>query len=250
MMTMNRIGDWPNMLAAVVVICLLIPTGCAQDAANSDADAKVRARGMRDLAETGDRQSIDALIDGLEDESESVRRQAQRGLSDTLKRKIYFDPSASREDRSQAVAGVRSMWQNLQERDLVEAVKERMPLKYFYDLNTGEVFEDLAGPGPIETPSGPYEGMPAGVCAVVVACSDCSDDADRYVGWLEIPAAVLRQHGISYETAGGLKQVKRAIRRPDGGDWALIGTPAAETITADARRCEQREIPMPCRPGR
>ncbi len=221
-----------------------MPAGCAQDAASSDGN--VRASGMRALAETGDRQSIDTLIDGLEDDSELVRRQAKRGLSDTLKRKIYFGPASSLEERSQAVAGVRSMWQNLQERDLVEAVKKRMPLRYFYDLNTGDVFEDLAGPGPVETPSGPYEGMPAGVRAVVVACSDCSDEIDRYVGLLEVPAAVLGQYGIAFETDVELGQVRRALRRPDGGDWALIGTAAAEAITADARRCEQREIPMPC----
>ena len=245
------------MFAAVVAMWLLIPTGCSQDPARSDtgadAGADVRTRGMRTLAETADRQSIDVLVDGLEDDSELVRRQAQRGLSDALKRKIYFNPSASQQERARAVAEVRSMWQNLQERDLVEAVKKRMPLKYFYDLNTGELFEDLSGLGPIETPSGLHERMPAGVRAVVFACRDCGDEADRYVGWLEVPAVVLRQYGIPFKTDEDMEyELERmtAIRSRDGGDWVLLGAREAAAITDAAHRCEERDVPLLCRPGR
>jgi hypothetical protein len=237
-----------KMLTAMGAFVLLIPTGCTQDVESSHAD--VQANRMQVLAATGDDQSIDALIDSLEDDSLIVRQQAKQALSDVLKRKIYFDPAASLEEREKEAARTRSMWQNLQQRDLVEAVKERMPLMYFYDLNTGEVFEDLAGPGPVETESGLNNGMPAGVRAVMVACSDCSDEADRFVGWLEIPAAELRRYGIALEEVTGLEQIQLAIRRPEGGDWALIGSAAAEAITLEARRCTQREVPMPCRPGR
>ena len=223
---------------------LLIPTGCGQDATNADA-------GVRASAENGDRLNIDALIDGLEDDSELVRREAQRKLSDVLKRKIYFDPAAPLEERVRAIKGVRGMWENLQERDLVEAAKERVPLRYFYDLNTGEVFEDVSRPGPIETASGPHAGMPAGVRAVVFACRDCGDEADRYVGWLEVPAVALKQYGIPFKTAAGLNiNERRAFRRPDGGEWAVFGTREAEAISTDARRCDERKVPLLCRPGR
>ncbi len=233
-----------------ILVAILLP---AVQRVRESSDDDVRASGMRTLAKTDDGQSIDALIDGLEDDSELVRHQAKRGLSDTLKRKIYFDPASSLEERSHAVAGVRSMWQNLQERDLVEAVKKRMPLKYFYDLNTGELFEDLSGLGPIETPSGLHEGMPAGVRAVVFACRDCGDEADRYVGWLEVPAVVLRQYGIPFKTDEDMEyELERmtAIRSRDGGDWVLLSAREAAAITDAAHRCEERDVPLLCRPGR
>jgi hypothetical protein len=240
-----------NLFAVGVAMALLICAGCGRDATSASAD--VRASDLRELAGKGDRESIDALVDGLEDDSESVRRQAQRGLSDALKRKIYFDPAASQQDRATAVAEVRSMWQNLQERDLVEAVKKRMPIQYFYDLNTGELFEDLSGLGPIETPSGLHEGMPAGVRAVMFACRDCGDEADRYVGWLEVPAAALKQYGIAFKTNADIEyplEKMTAIRSPDGGGWVLLDAREAEAITAAAHRCDERNVPFLCRPGR
>ena len=46
--------------------------------------------------------------------------------------------------------------------------------KYFMDLNTGEVFiGDFNALAPIETPSGPHEGEPAGVVANIFACGEC-----------------------------------------------------------------------------
>jgi hypothetical protein len=60
----------------------------------------------------------------------------------------------------------------------------------------------------------------------------------------------LRRNGIALEAVAGLERIQIAIRRPDGGDWALIGSAAADAITVEARRCTEREVPMPCRPGR
>jgi len=217
-----------------------------------DADADVRALGMQALAGIGDRESIKMLIDGLEDEALSVRRQAHTALSDVLKRKIYFDPSAPAERRAREIESTRRTWQNLRERDLVGAVKERMPLAYFYDLNTSELFEDRAAPGPIETSSGDHAGMPAGVRAVVFACDDCGDDANRYVAWLKVPVGKLRQYGIPFNSVGAVAgEGAVAIRSPKGGDWSLRGTSAADRITAAVTgRCPQRPTPLLCRPGR
>jgi hypothetical protein len=248
------------MSAAVAAMLLSFAGGCARDVSVGDSPAAqratddnpdVRAGGMRDLAEIGDRPSIEILVTGLEDESESVRREAQLGLAKSLKREIYFDPSQSPEDRSRAASEVRKMWENLKERDLVDAAKQRMPFWYFYDLNTHEVFEDHAGIVPVETASGPHAGMPAGVRAVVLACRNCQDSSDRYVGWLEIPTKALRRYGIPYDGSGAREGKEAiAIRRPEGGNWALEATAAAEEIAAAARRCPQRPIPLLCRPGR
>jgi hypothetical protein len=239
-----------NLFAVGVAMALLICAGCGRDATSASAD--VRASDMRELAGKGDRESIDALVDGLEDDSELVRRDAQRALSEVLKRKIYFDPSAPAQERARAITSVRSMWQNLQEKDIVEAAKERVPLRYYYDLNTGEVFEDISHPGPIETPSGLYQGMPAGVRVVMFACRDCGDETDRYVGWLEVPVTALKQYDIAFTSADDLDRIdeRRACRKPDGGEWALFGTPEAESIAAEGRRCENRDVPLMCRPGR
>ena len=236
------------VLVLVLKCALLIPAGCARDAPSSDADVASRVNELRALAATGDNESIDQLIDGLEDSSELARREAQRALSNVLKRKVYFDPSAPTDERARAVAGVRRMWRNLQERDLVEAVKERMPLQYYYDLNTGQWFEERAGRGPVETPSGPHEGMPAGVRAIVLACRDCGNEEDRYVGWLEVPVSALKEYGIPFEV--GAEPRTFAIRRPDGGSWAVLGTAEAEAITDSAHRCSQGRVPLRCRPGR
>ena len=250
-MTRTLVFDRFNVRTLLVVVALLFAAGCGRDTTH----ANVRVNDMRDLASSGDRESIDALIEGLEDHAESVRREALRALSETLKRKIYYDPSASAEERSRQMLAVRQMWENLKERDLVDDVQRRVPTQYFYDLNSGEVFEDISRPGPIETSSGTYQGMPAGVRAVMFACRDCGDESDRYVGWLEVPALALKEYGVEFKTAPSLdNQVeierRRAFRSPEGGEWAVFGTPEAEAIAAEGRRCDDRKMPLICRPGR
>ncbi len=240
------------MAVCGVAVLLAAFSGCTSEASDG-AQPIVNAgvSGMRDLATVGDQESTDRLVDGLGDESESVRRAAQRGLEDVLKRRIYFDAAASAADRDRALGEVRAMWQNLKDRDLLEAVQRRDPLQYFYDMNTGELFEARAGPAPIEMPSGSHEGMPAGVWTVVFACRDCGDDL--YAAWLQTPVAELERYGVRFDASGvDGETVKNdmAIRSPDGGNWALLGTPAAEEITTAARRCDNRPIPLYCRPGR
>ena len=235
-----------------VAVLLAAFSGCTSEA--SDGVKPIvdgRVRGMRDLAAVGDQESTEQLIDGLGDESESVRIAAQRGLEDVLKRKIYFDVAASAADRDRALGEVRAMWQNIKDRDLFEVAKERMPIQYFYDLNTEEIFEARAGMAPIETSSGSYEGMPAGVRAVVFACRDCGDD--RYVAWLQAPIVELKRYGVAYDSAGVGGEPEKsdlAIRSPDGGKWVPLAAPAAEAITTAARRCDDRPTPLYCRPGR
>ena len=153
-------------------------TGCMSEPSNGaqqQMDSEIHD--MRRLAEVGDVESAERLLEGLNHESEEVRLEAKRGLETLLKRKIYFDPSASLDERDRALDEVRSMWRNIEERDLFEVLKNRSPVQYFFDMNTAEVFEARAGRALIETKSGPYEGIPDGARAVVWACRDCGDDA-------------------------------------------------------------------------
>lgn len=236
--------------ACGVVVLLAAVAGCTAETSDG-AQPNVRVHEMRDLAAVGDQESTDRLIEGLGDESESVRSAAQRGLEDVLKRRIYFDAGAPAADRNRALANVQAMWQNLQDRDLFEAVKRREPLNYFYDMNTGELFEARAGMTPIDTPSGSHEGMPAGVLAMVLACRDCDDDP--YAAWLQAPVPELDRYSVGYDDAGvDGEPVKNyiAVRSPQGGNWALLGTPAAKAITSAALDCDNRPIPLYCRPGR
>ena len=222
----------------VAAACLpLFHCGCHDDAiprgAAGDADRPQR---------------VDELITDLEDESESVRRQAHRALSESLNRKVPFDALAPADQRAAAIQDIRRTWKNLVERDLVDAVKKRMPLQYFFDLNTSEIFEERPQWGPIETSSGLYQGMPAGVRAMVVACDNCAIALDRRVAWVFAPARVLQQHGIAF-VGEELDQFAFAIRRSDGGEWALEGTPAALAIANEALRCGQSRA-LRCIPGR
>ena len=181
-----------------------------------------------------------------------VRKEARDALENTLNFKIYFDPTAAHDKRGKQVAAVRQTWENLVARDLVKDVRRRWPLEYYYDLNTGELFEDKAGLGPIETASGPYGSMPAGVIAVVFACRECGDTEDRYVAWLEVPLAVLKKHGVPFSAAGisgGGRADAIMIRTPEGGEWVMHGTEAADAITDAAKRCGEQVTPIVCQPG-
>ena len=43
-------------------------------------------------------------------------------------------------------------------------------------------------------------------------------EADRYVGWLEVPAAALTRYGVPFDNSAGLQVAdRRAFRRPDLG---------------------------------
>ncbi|MCG8584055.1 MAG: hypothetical protein MI757_05020 [Pirellulales bacterium] len=244
---LNTRGHATTMGLAILAVAIV--SGCASDA----KEAK------RDSPAANDQKSTDVLVAGLEEESETVRRASLDELESLLKRRIYFDPAAPASERKQQLEDVRAMWENLKDRNLVEAAKQRAPLQYFYDLHTGELFEDRDVPGPIETRSGAYEGMPAGVRAVVFACRDCGDD--RYVAWLQVPVAELERLGVAYEVgdasaAPSNQQVEGepgdqlAIRDPDGGPWLLMRSSAGQQIVTVARRCADRPHPIFCRPGR
>jgi hypothetical protein len=66
--------------------------------------------------------------------------------------------------------------------------REPQEMAYFYDLNTGQLFEVPVNTiGPVETESGPYNGMPAGVRAHVYCYGTYRPGVEKFVGYLEVP---------------------------------------------------------------
>ncbi|MCG8585699.1 MAG: hypothetical protein MI757_13410 [Pirellulales bacterium] len=244
----NRVNLTTRLnICATVILFIVIAVGCARDV---EPAANAESRHPRQEA-TGDREQIDGYVDQLGAESLEARRDAVDALAESLKSKIYFDPAAPAEQRQRQLDDVRRMWTNLKRRDLVEAVQNHAPLQYFFDLNTGELFEERHAVGPVETDSGPYNGMPAGVRAIVFACHDCSSIDDRFVGWLELRSMTVREYGVDVaeQSLEGLEEAI-FIRSPNGGPWVAMFSDQGKVIIEQAHRCANRRVPLLCRPGR
>jgi len=141
---------------------------------------------------------------------------------------------------SQPPGGVQPEWQTM---------------VYFYDQNTEELLERPAGTeGPIETDSGPYQGMPAGVMANVFACGPCRDGSLRYVGYLEapiesVPAALIAGEPTPPQDDQEDPDEGLLIRDPDDPKWVYSGGPEAEAIRQRAfSKCSSGSRPNWCRP--
>ena len=133
-------------------------------------------------------------------------------------------------------------------------------LLYFYDRNTGELF---AAPdelnGPIEAPSGSFQGQPAGVRAHVFTCGSCYVEEDRFVGWLEIPASALGVEpsaanadptGEAVEVSEDGQEIETLmICRPDDQKWVNMASGEADMIMeAIGDRCSDVSKLRYCRP--
>lgn len=107
---------------------------------------------------------------------------------------------------------------------------------YYYDLNTLQLFTAPAdSPCPLATPSGDYQGGPAGVRAHVLACGQCSDASQRYVGWLEKPQPTGDSEDVLVASAEDLK-------------WVLASSPEGERILNKAMTgCDGKQVNL-CRP--
>ena len=92
-----------------------------------------------------------------------------------------------------------------------EAVKVKEYEKgWFYDLNTGQLFVAKSDAVvPVEAPSGPLpQGGPAGVRAYVFSYSDEPNEANRFIGFLEIPDPEVKKKRVEpiESTAGGAER--------------------------------------------
>ena len=112
---------------------------------------------------------------------------------------------------------------------------------YFYDLNTGELFVGPAGPGPVATPSGLYQGrMPAGVRAHVYCCGPYRQGSEKFIGYLEVPCTEIpesdRPRGMRVDSE--VEGAEVLIRRVEGDTWYDAASLEGQRIKQEVgRRC-------------
>lgn len=116
------------------------------------------------------------------------------------------------------------------------------PMAYFYDQNTRELFAAPAATAvPAETPSGSFDGEPAGVRAHVYACGQCSDEAKRFIAYLSKP--------LPPEEQPKNEPPLDLIKRVDDSQWHRSDSPEASAILAELRdydcKGERRNLCVP-----
>jgi len=126
----------------------------------------------------------------------------------------------------------------------------RMSMAYFYDLNTGELFEaDASLEGPIETDSGPHQGHPAGVRANVFSCTSCNDESARFIGYLEIPADALEGQSNGDDVPVGEEGQGLLIRREKDDRWVPFDGRQGDRILQEVQdRCGEGKPVRYCHP--
>ena len=135
-----------------------------------------------------------------------------------------------------------------------------VPNAWFYDLNTGELFEAKSNAiPPIDAPSGNLpNGEPAGVRAKVFACGDRSDPAKQFVGWLEKLTPEAKQAIVQGQTGEGMSSSSSSIgylegllvRSADGDRWVSANSREAMRLFQSPRdRCPKGEVLSPCFPS-
>lgn len=130
---------------------------------------------------------------------------------------------------------------------------ELVSMAWFFDRNTGELLPlPDTTEGPVETDSGQYNGQPAGVRAHVYSCGSCYRKADRFVGWLEIPAQFVsasrppdEPSGEDLEQGDGVERLM--VRAPKGETWVPLNSSRADAIMKAVNRCAEGDIRY-CRP--
>lgn len=122
---------------------------------------------------------------------------------------------------------------------------------YYYDLDTGELFERESDTiPPVETSSGEMNG----VRAFVFACNDCSDESDRFVGYLEMftqeakeileMAPEDRPEDVPYD----FYESGRLVKTPESDRWFEANSPQGFQIMESVREQCPDGDPQPCYP--
>ena len=129
--------------------------------------------------------------------------------------------------------------------------------EYYYDLNTGRLFEaDMKNAPPIEAPSGSHEGRPAGMLAYVFTCGKCTE-AEWQVGFLEnhTDDAKLASGEINVSSGPGFGDPRLfsrlaqgiLVKRPEDPDWVPKSSPEGQMLIREAMNCGQGPAKR-CRP--
>lgn len=237
----SALGDHPLASAELLVRLL-----------RESDDPMVRAVAVRALGERGAYDHVEAMIAALEDDSPTVRSSAQLGLSLLLQRKIRFPADGTETQRAVALAQVKATWEKLRNSPALECLKQGKKLAWFYDRNTKELFEGPAdSPGPIATPSGPFDGMPAGVRAHLFVCGT-GENEQPFVGYLSIPETALKKGSPAdpAQEPKGEAEVALLIQRPGDRQWMHQDSPEGERILrAVIQHCPAGTYPRPVLPG-
>lgn len=133
---------------------------------------------------------------------------------------------------------------------------ERVAMTYFYDQNTGEIFDAPYGlEGPLETKSGNYRGMPAGVRAIVLSCGQCSDAEQRFVGWLEVHSAAVQAAGqtLPPRPPSDIEEYAEnsllMVRTLNDEQWHFFQSTTGQRLVNQAlRRCSEGQVLLNCDP--
>jgi len=112
--------------------------------------------------------------------------------------------------------------------------------EWFYDLNTGALFETQAGlTPPIDAPSGPRpDGRPAGVRAYVLSYADEPNESERFIAFLE--TSPIGESNVRERTqptsVSEIAQWGRGklIRRLDDKTWVPGDSRQGQAIFAEA----------------
>jgi hypothetical protein len=122
---------------------------------------------------------------------------------------------------------------------------EDIVMGYFYDQNTKELYALPASTAaPMERPSGPFEGEPAGVKAHVFACGQCDDEAKRFIGYLEKPLPPEDR-----PPPDDPRSEVFLMKRPDDKKWVESDSrQAAQLVEEVFNRCASGERTNFCRP--
>lgn len=116
--------------------------------------------------------------------------------------------------------------------------------QYYYDLGSSQLFVALPqATTPIPSPSGGE-----GVIAVVMACGDCDNDAERFIAYLEKTSDNYAKVLASGEAPTPQQlQNRSVVRAVDGDTWLPAVSPDAQKVIAAAKaRCNAP--PLYCQP--
>jgi len=123
---------------------------------------------------------------------------------------------------------------------------------YYYDQNTGELFALPADTiGPVETPSGPYRGMPAGVRAHVFSWGPYRRGSEKIIGWLQVPtdAVPADQRPAGVEANLETEEDDILIRRVEDDRWFHPNSPEGRLIEKEFQaKCPKGQRPNYLRP--
>jgi hypothetical protein len=122
---------------------------------------------------------------------------------------------------------------------------EDIVMGYFFDQNTKETFVVPANtPAPMDRPSGPFNGEPAGVKAHVFACGQCSDETKRFVGYIEKPLPPEDR-----PPPDDPRSEVFLMKRPNDAKWVVSDSREAAAIVEEVfNRCAAGERANFCRP--